>query len=70
MLLLGKFGIQMDDIISKRIEDGSREWKLLQKKMFAKYVHATVLVSGCSMIHAATPQKEEFVAGRQYCGAL
>ena len=34
--LLAKFGIQLEDVVIKRIDDGPREWKQLQKKMFAK----------------------------------
>lgn len=34
--MLDKFGIELEEAVSKRIEDGPREWKLLQKKLFAK----------------------------------
>lgn len=34
--LLAKFGIEIEDAVSKSIESGPREWKNLQKKLFAK----------------------------------
>lgn len=33
---LNRFGVQLDETTLKKIVDGPREWKVLQKKLFAK----------------------------------